>query len=115
LDSTGKFITPFEYSDVQGFTIGMAPAKKNGSWGFVDTLGKAVVPFQYSNARQFSEGLAAVANKGKELWGFINRHGDAIIAFDYDFADSFNEEGEARVIKRGKMIWIDKNNQKVHE
>ncbi|HSK14504.1 MAG TPA: WG repeat-containing protein [Phnomibacter sp.] len=115
LDSSGRFITDFLYADAQGFSQGLAPAKKGSGWGFIDTLGKEVIPFEYSNARKFSEGLAAVSNKGKELWGFINRRGEVIIPFALDFADSFDENGEARVVKRGQMMWIDKYNQKVRD
>lgn len=115
LDSTGHFITAFVYTDAQGFSQGLAPAKKASGWGYVNTEGKEVIEFVYSNARKFTEGLAAVANKGKELWGFINRKGEVIIPFTLDFADSFDENGEARVVKRGQMMWIDKGNQKVRD
>lgn len=115
LDSTGHFITGFVYTDALGFSQGLAPAKKASGWGYVNTEGKEVIDFIYSNARKFTEGLAAVSNKGKELWGFINRKGDVIIPLTLDFADSFDENGEARVVKRGQMMWIDKGNQKVRD
>ncbi|MCU0374615.1 MAG: WG repeat-containing protein [Chitinophagaceae bacterium] len=115
LDSTGRFITDFKYTDALGFSQGYAPARKETGWGYVDTLGHEAIPFIYSNARKFSEGLAAVCTKGKELWGFINRKGEVVIDLNLDFADSFTEEGEARVVKKGKMMWIDKYNQKVRE
>jgi len=115
LDSTGKFITEFVYIDVLGFSEGKAPAKKTSGWGYVDTLGKEIIAFQYTNARKFTEGLAAVSNKGKEFWGYINRHGDVIIPFTLDFADSFDENGEARVVKRGQMMWINKVGDKVRD
>jgi hypothetical protein len=115
LDSTGKVVTGFDYIDVLGFNEGMAPAKKSSGWGFVDTLGKETINFQYTNARKFTEGLAAVSNKGKEFWGFINKHGEVIIPFTLDFADSFDENGEARVMKRGQMMWINKVGDKVRE
>jgi hypothetical protein len=115
IDSAGKLITDFKYTDALGFSQGLAPAKKASGWGYVDTLGHEVISFEYSNARKFTEGLAAVANKGKELWGFINRRGEVVIPLTLDFADSFTEEGEARVVKRGQMMWIDKYNQKVRD
>lgn len=115
LDSTGKFITEFVYQDAMGFNEGLAPAKKITGWGFVDVHGKEVIPFVYSNARKFSEGLAAVSNKPKEFWGFINKKGEIVIPFNLDFADSFNEDGEARVVKRGQMMWINKYNEKVRD
>jgi hypothetical protein len=115
LDSAGKVITGFIYVDAMGFAEGLAPAKKNSGWGFVDTLGHEVIPFVYSNARKFTEGLAAVSNKPKEFWGYINKRGEEIIPFNLDFADSFTEEGEARVIKRGQVIWINKYNEKVRD
>jgi hypothetical protein len=115
LDSTGTFITEFVFVDAMGFADGLAPAKKSGGWGFIDTKGHETIPFIYSNARKFSEGLAAVSNKPKEFWGFINKRGEVIIPFTLDFADSFSEEGEARVIKRGQVMWINKYNEKVRE
>lgn len=115
LDSTGHFITEFVYVDAMGFGEGLAPAKKNAGWGFINSKGEEVIPFIYSNARKFSQGLAAVSNKPKEFWGFINKKGDEIIPFKLDFADSFTEEGEARVIKQGKVMWINRYNEKVRE
>ena len=115
LDSTGKAITEFVYQDAMGFAEGLAPAKKSSGWGYINHEGKEVIPCIYVNARKFSEGLAAVSSKPKEFWGYINKKGEIIIPFNLDFADSFTEDGEARVVKRGQMMWINKYNEKVRD
>nr|MCU0404220.1 WG repeat-containing protein [Chitinophagaceae bacterium] len=111
----GKFITQMIYQDAMGFSEGLAPAKKSSGWGYLNLNGEEVIPFIYVNARKFSEGLAAVSSKPKEFWGYINKKGEIIIPFNLDFADSFSEEGEARVVKRGQVMWINKYNEKVRD
>jgi hypothetical protein len=82
-------------------------------YGYINIAGEVVIPFEFSNAHPFSEGLALAAN-AKGLWGYIDMKGNSIINPTYDYIDSF-VSGEARVMADGKMFYIDKKNNKLHE
>lgn len=113
LDSTGKAITDAIYEDASGFNNGYAAVSKNNLYGFINTAGEVVIPFTFSNARSFSEGLAPAAN-AKGYWGFIDIKGNWVIKPTYHFTDCF-ENGEARVMKGEKILYIDKTNKVVRE
>jgi len=113
LDSTGKAITEAIFDDANSFHEGLAAVSKNSAYGFINTKGAVVIPFEFSSTRNFSEDLAPAAN-AKNDWGFIDKKGNWIIKPLYDFADSF-ESGEARVMKDGKVFYINAANKKLHE
>ena len=54
-----EMIAP-QYQDAGAFSNGLAPVKKNGKWGYIDTDNKTVIPFRYDVAGTFSEGYAVV-------------------------------------------------------
>lgn len=82
------------YEDIKEFNDGLAAAKKNGKWGYIDKKGKVVIPFRFAKAKSFSDGLAAVAFKIR--YGYIDRHNNTIIPFKYIEAGDF-QEGTASV------------------
>ena len=113
IDSTGKAITEAVFGDALSFKNGLAVVSKNNLYGFINTAGEMVIPCQFSLARSFSEGLAPASN-AKGYWGFIDPKGKWVIHPVYDFTDSF-ENGEARVMKGQKVLFIDKENKVLHE
>lgn len=113
LDSTGKAITEAIFEDAISFSNGMAAVSKGNSFGYINIKGETVIPFEFSNARSFAEGLAPAAN-AKGYWGYIDGKGSWVIKPAYDFSDCF-ENGEARVIKEGKVLYINKENKVVHD
>ena len=113
LDSTGKAITEAVYDEALNFTDGLASVSKNSHYGFINTSGEVVIPLEFSNAHPFSEGLAPAEN-AKGLWGYIDTKGTWVINPMYDFTDLFSN-GEARVMKDGKVFYIDKKNNTLHE
>lgn len=58
----------FDY--LENFSEGLAVARANGKYGYVNTHGEWVIAPQFSNARSFSDGLAAVCDG--ERWGYIS-------------------------------------------
>jgi hypothetical protein len=60
IDKAGRELAAPQYDDIGNFFAGMAPVKKDGKWGYIDTTGKIVIPLQYAGAMTFSEGLAYV-------------------------------------------------------
>lgn len=113
IDSLGKAITQPIYDDAMNFSNGLAVVAMNNQFGFIDHSGTLVIPLQFSNARNFSEGMAPASNN-KGYWGYIDNKGNWLIKPVYDFTDSF-QNGEARVMKGQKILYIDKGNNVLHE
>ena len=67
-----------QYEQVRQFAKnGLAAAKKDGKWGYIDTTGAVVIPFQYNYAFSFSEGKALVS-LGESKTGSDWRTGEEI-------------------------------------
>ena len=113
VDSTGKEIIPLQYSDALPFTEGVALVANGNKYGFIDKGGRPVISGDYTNARCFSEGIAPVSNQ-KNQWGYIDKSGKEVIAFQFQYADIFTN-GQARVMKAGKWLVIDRNGKVVNE
>jgi WG containing repeat len=60
------------------FHEGLAKAKINGKWGFINKKGDFVIAPQFKDAVHFSYGLAGVMIDGK--WSYINQEGKEVIA-----------------------------------
>ena len=112
-DSTGKALTEAIFEDALSFDSGLAVVAKDGLYGFVNHNWEFVIGMQFSGARNFTEGLAPAADT-KGLWGYINKKGAWVIKPQYDFTDNFIDK-EARVMKGGKMFYINKDNKMLHE
>ena len=91
-----------------GFSQGsefLMPAKKHGSWGFINKQGEWIIPNKYEEAYYFSEGLSAVKYYGN--WGYIDRTGEWTIQPEFRDAKPF-KEGLACVMKYNKWGYINK-------
>ena len=93
IDKTGNVIVSVQDIETKGFSEGLAPAKRNGKWGYIDTKGSFVIEPQFEEAHSFSEGLAAVLIG--EKWGFINRQGKILIKPGFDYGPTGFSEGLA--------------------
>lgn len=60
-----------EFEDLGNFGDGLAPAKVDGKWGFIDRNFILVVEPQFDTVRSFAGGLAAVRVGDK--WGYIEK------------------------------------------
>lgn len=110
LDKQGKVIAGFEQIYTEGFSDGLAPAKKNDKWGYIDTSGHFAIEPKFEEAHRFSEGLAAVLID--EKWGFIDRTGRIAIPAKYGIGVDSNQhdfsEGLALVYFQNKCVYLDK-------
>lgn len=81
---------------------------EDGLFGFKDPQGNVVIPARFQFAYAFSEqglGAAVLANQ----FMFINRRGQMIAqAFPYDNGPDYFVEGRARIVRDGKVGFIDK-------
>lgn len=104
----GSWVIKSRFDDVGLFEDGLAPAKMNGKWGYIDREGKSVIPYKYEAAAPFNTGLARVMLYGK--YGFIDKSGLTVIPFKYMLASDF-DNGLARVVFDGKAGFVDKSGQ----
>src|SRR5688572_2159759 len=78
INSSGKVVIEPQFAAAGNFyEDGLAPARKDGYYGYIDTTGKYVLPPIYDYAHDFMQGLAKVYKrsgsvyintKGKELF-----------------------------------------------
>ena len=64
-----------QYNELNSFSEGLAPVKKNGKWGFINTKGDLVIPCEYDFAYSFSNGVALVELNNK--YGYIDKYGNS--------------------------------------
>lgn len=79
-----------QYERLGSFHEGLAKARRDGNWGFINTLGEEVIPCRYSEVGDFSEGRAYVSN-GTGLYGYINREGETVVPCKYERAGNYSE------------------------
>ncbi|MCB1473331.1 MAG: WG repeat-containing protein [Rhodobiaceae bacterium] len=95
------------YEAVGHFHEGLAPAKENGLWGFIDTAGNWVVKPQYDSVYRGGDGRFGVKQDG--LWGFVSTTGELVIEPRFTEIREFSD-GVARVREQnGGWHFIDRN------
>lgn len=47
INQSGKLVIPFQFEDAGFFNGGVAPVKKNGRWGIINSKGKLICPFYH--------------------------------------------------------------------
>jgi len=102
---SGKRVYPENifFEQVRSYSEGLAPAQKNGKWGYINISGEFVVPPTYDRAGGFSEGIASVY-KNDAGWGFIDREGHLIADTKYKTFTSF---------KQGRTIVFDNDSREL--
>jgi len=94
-----------QYDYIEPFSEGLAAARENNRWGFVNEFGEVAIPFVYSEVSAFSEGLAVVRVEGR--YGYMDQNGDIVIEPRFEQAGPFRE-GRAVVRVDGKYGAIDR-------
>lgn len=64
MDYTGAWIAQPELEDAKPFVEGLAPVKRGGRWGVIDTAGNTVVPFAYDSIQTTSSGIIVAHYEG---------------------------------------------------
>ena len=103
-DGAAPFAGNFE--SVGHFHSGVAAAKRDGKWGFVDTTGVWRVEPTFSSAHRdgYREGLAAVATGGglfggPRAWGFIDLSGTVKVPTQFADVQPFSEGAAAAAVR----------------
>jgi hypothetical protein len=94
-----------DYDMVKPFSEGLAAARRDGLWGFIDAGGNTVIEPQFEIVNAMHEGLAAVKTGGK--FGFVDASGAMAIPAEWDYATSFRA-GRATVIRDNEETVIEK-------
>jgi WG containing repeat len=82
-DTTGIILIKPIYEKLEYFSKnGLAVAKRDGKFGFINSNGEIIIDFIYNDAKGFKYDLAPVKINGK--WGFINHKGKFKINPIYD-------------------------------
>lgn len=77
MDSTGKLVIPYTYTDAHDFSGGLAAVRNNnGKWGFVNKKGDLVIPYKYDGVSYdgFQDGFALVVIGDKQ--GYVDKNGN---------------------------------------
>ncbi|MCB9297008.1 MAG: WG repeat-containing protein [Lewinellaceae bacterium] len=68
VDGDGEVVIQPRFRNVGRFSQGLAPAREEAYWGFIDTLGRWAIAPTYDYAAPFVEELARVCRDGLECW-----------------------------------------------
>ncbi len=72
------------------FYNGLAQAKINGKYGFIDETGKFVIPPTFNEAQHFKFSANITAAKRGNKWGAINRQGNWVIQPKFEASFQFD-------------------------
>ena len=92
------------------FFNGLARAKKDGKFLYINNYGKEITSDRFESAGDFSDGLACVKKDGQ--WYYIDKTGKEITSDRFDSVGYFYD-GLARVCKDGKFYFIDKTGKQI--
>jgi WG containing repeat len=106
INLAGEIAVPLDFQELSDFSEGVAAARREGKFGFIDKDGKVTVGFQFQRAFPFRSGKARVFRGPDGRSGLIDRTGTLLAPFDYDMVYDFND-GFAVVRKAHKFGLID--------
>ncbi|MFN0140403.1 MAG: WG repeat-containing protein [Pyrinomonadaceae bacterium] len=92
VDKSGNLTLLQDVTEIDFFYEGLAAAKENNKWGYINKSMQFVIPAQFDLARSFADGRAWVVNSGKSY--YINTSGRKVIK-NYGTAGSDFSEGFA--------------------
>ena len=122
IGKNGQFVLPPSpnLEELRDFEDGLARAKSEGKWGWIDHSGKMSIPAKFDLSRSFYGQLAPVNVQKK--WGLIDASGEWVLpAFFEDvhaiengfFMATLDEEHEFIVDQNGKALFMGNQYQKV--
>jgi len=111
IDTTGKEVTRFEFSEVSEFSNGAAVVRRSYQGiGLIDREGNEIIPCVYYSCKGgISEGLLALKDKNNK-WGMLDIKGKEILPFKYERLNQCTE-GLIGFYSEEKWGFIDKTGQ----
>jgi len=106
IDKRGNWVIGVSRFDKIGtYGAGLAPARLNGRWGYIDRHGKSMLKFAYERTWTPSEDRLLVSEGGK--LGYLYMDGCMCIAFEFETAEPFSEGLAACAIVKGQAGFVD--------
>lgn len=106
-DTKGAAVIPPKYKELWFFRDGLARARRDKIWCWVDPQGKEHAAGKYERVEPFDEGLAAFRKDGK--WGFVDRQMKETIPATWNYAGPFSQGmAVVRSSPSGKFGYIDR-------
>jgi hypothetical protein len=114
-DSLGDEIIPCMYEDLQTFENGLAAAKKDGHWGYINKDNQHVITFKYLTADSFNADFALTSRSvlGKFKRVIVDMSGNEVLLDKYDYMEHI--EGPAILVrgKDGRFGYINKEGNEI--
>lgn len=103
------------FDKVKRFREGLAPARREGRWGFIDNKGTWVIKAKFKAAEAFSDGMALVKDRNN-LYGWISKTGDYVIKPKYEIMGENNSAfnlNRAAVMDKSRWGYINREGKLV--
>ncbi|HUH74993.1 MAG TPA: WG repeat-containing protein [Chitinophagales bacterium] len=91
---------PLKYEDVGKYNEGLAPAKVDGLWGYINEKGHWEISPEYKKANEFQGRYAAVSTNDHQ-WHFIDRKGEIMLSEVFDTIIQY-QEGSYSIVSEGQ-------------
>jgi hypothetical protein len=104
VDAAGKWVKAAEFEQALPFHNGLAPVKKGGKWGVIDTSFVFVVPPKYDFVEELSTErgkMLYTVGANADRYGFINEGGEVVVRPQFTEAGNYAESLVR--IKQGKL------------
>jgi hypothetical protein len=98
---------------LESFHEGLATARAQEAWGFIDKKGKWAIGPQFEMVYPFSEGMAGFMRGNK--WGFVDTKGQWAVECKFQEVRAFSEGLAAVRDEKGRWGYIDKSGNWVIE
>lgn len=104
IDHKGDVITRFanDIDYVGVFRNGLAPARKNEKYGYINKKGDTVIEFKYLDAKEFNGGVAFATDNDADLWQCIDTQGNVVFEITSSFIVPMGH-GYIQAHKEGKV------------
>ncbi len=79
IDTTGREILPFQFSDCRNFSEGAACVRDGLRWYFIDKEGEKIIDRDFDKALSLKRDLAFVVDEETGFYGYIDRGGEPVI------------------------------------
>lgn len=103
-NNTKYFSKNFE--DIGPFNAGLAPAKSDGLWGYIEANGVWVIPPAFKEAKQFVGKFAPVQLKNATKWQLIDRGGILVLSAPYDSVQLYKDGAYGIIKNDGKYFYL---------
>ena len=110
IDTEGKFIVNYQYTNAKEFISGKAIVSLRNQWGLIDEKGKYLISPKFSEMKADKDGYIIKQNN---KWGWCNQNGNIDIQAQFSEAYPFNGYELAAVKSGDKFGYINKKGKMV--